>query len=584
LLGYERILTLKTYGEISFAPGGSGAKRSSWLIKADPHVAIKIKRILAQVESSRAGTLMVTDTPETARDLEWIMDRYPMRMDSVVAGHLAARSKKHKDAKEAIFKILDGQRLRDLGNEPVRTPWVHQAQAADVVLTTGGLLLGDSVGLGKSLASLLTLRNPAALPALVVTLTHLPRQWMRELHMAYPWMRGHVLTSTTPYQISKRREMGGHEPDVIFTNYHKLDGWAPALTGEVKTVLFDEMQELRHDGSKKYVAAAQIADAATYRMGMTATPVYNYGIEMFNILDLLFPGALGSRAEFKREWCVERGNKTFVKDPDAFGTYLREEGFFLRRTRKDLGMEIPETVRIPHIVDSDSDKMGEISAEISALAETVLSRVEGNHEEVFKASGQLDWRLRRQTGLAKAPYVADFVRLLLESEERVLLLGWHRDVYDIWMDKLKEFHPVMYTGSESPTKKNESVQRFMREREADPEAARVLIMSLRSGAGLDGLEDYCRVIVFGELDWSPSQHLQAIGRLERGAIKESPTAYFLISEEGSDPLIAETLNVKRMQSEPMVDPGNGVIEVVDPGVGADRIKRLAKDYLRQAGR
>ena len=38
--------------------------------------------------------------------------------------------------------------------------------------------------------------------------------------------------------------------------------------------------------------------------------------------------------------------------------------------------------------------------------------------------------------------------------------------------------------------------------------ARVLMMSLRSGAGLDGLQEVSHTAVFGELDWSPGVHRQ----------------------------------------------------------------------------
>src|SRR5579884_3848269 len=47
-------------------------------------------------------------------------------------------------------------------------------------------------------------------------------------------------------------------------------------------------------------------------------------------------------------------------------------------------------------------------------------------------------------------------------------------------------------------------------------------MSLRSGAGLDGLQEDCTVGVFGELDWSPEQHRQCIGRLDRDGQTVTP--------------------------------------------------------------
>lgn len=116
------------------------------------------------------------------------------------------------------------------------------------------------------------------------------------------------------------------------------------------------------------------------------------------------------------------------------------------------------------------------------------------------------------TGLAKAPFVAEFVRLRLESEERIVLFGWHRAVCDIWLDRLAEFNPVLYTGTESPNQKGAVLEAFKEG------GSRVLIMSLRSGSGVDGLQSVAKVAVFGELDWSLWVHEQGTGRLRRDGI------------------------------------------------------------------
>ncbi|MDI7181059.1 hypothetical protein QMO16_29155, partial [Klebsiella pneumoniae] len=67
--------------------------------------------------------------------------------------------------------------------------------------------------------------------------------------------------------------------------------------------------------------------------------------------------------------------------------------------------------------------------------------------EKMRAAGEFDQLVRQATGVAKAPYVAEFVRLLLESGQQVLLFGWHREVYSIWREKLADYNPVMYTGT-----------------------------------------------------------------------------------------------------------------------------------------
>jgi SNF2 family DNA or RNA helicase len=494
-----------------------------------------------------------------------------LEIDEADWARLRARAEEHREREETVLQILSGERPHLPGLvEPARPGREYQLTAADLALTTGRLLLADDLGLGKSMSALLTLRDPERLPALIVCPTHLPRQWRDELAKTLPLLRAHIIRSGQPYDIAKRREMRGHDPDVLIVNYHKLRGWVDHLAGRIRTIIFDECQELRRADSEKYKAAGRIADAADLRLGLSATPVYNYGGEIFNVYSVLAPDALGDRSEFAREWCGEQWfhDKIKIEDPAALGTYLRDQGLLLRRTRKDVGRELPEEVRVTHSIDADEKVHEQLMDGAVDLAKLILT---GSRKEAFTASGDLDWRVRHATGVSKAPYVAEFVRMTLEAEEKVVLFGWHRDVYDIWLDRLADFNPVLYTGSESANQKDESKRRFL---DGD---ARVLIMSLRSGAGLDGLQEQTHVAIFGELDWSPGMHDQCIGRLHRDGQDESVVAYFLVSDVGSDPVMAEVLNLKRMQSEPLRDPDAPLFEAQESN--QDRVRKLAEQVL-----
>lgn len=560
-------MTGKTHGTLEH---GVLQGRPVWRLTAAAYVMTRAKRMFPRANQIRSGAIIVSDTPESSRDLEWLLDRYPMRMSVLDRATLMSRGDEHRRVEERITRILDhGERLDLSALAPAREPHGFQLTAADLAIATGHLLLTDQVGLGKSMSSLLVLRAPDALPAVVVCLTHLPRQWLSELAKTFPDLVGHVVTQMEPYDPATRRGAGGRRPDVLIVPYSKLRGWGDHLSGQVQTVIFDEAQELRIPGTQKYRAAERLAESARYRVGLTATPVYNYGGEIHSVVSVLAPDVLGSRPEFVREWCV--GVKEKVQDPAALGFYLREQGVMLRRTRKDVGRELPEPVLIPHVVDTDSDLLERMTGDVVDLADAILARDTGRTER-FRAAGELDWKMRRATGLAKAPYVADFVRLLLESEERVVLYGWHRDVYEQWKRRLSDLRPTFYTGTESPTQKHRSFLDFT---EGD---SRVLIVSLRSGAGLDGLQGKCKVAVFGELDWSPGIHIQCVGRLWRDGQGDEPViAYFLVAEEGSDPVVAQTLDVKRMQSEPMLDPH---LDAVEEQTGTEnRIRALAQSVL-----
>lgn len=567
--------------------------RRAWRIRCEPHIRLRLKRIFGKVDKASHDWVELSDTIENAREVSWFLQRYPLTIASPDREHLLARAEEHVRRGEAVAQILaDGYVPPPFGL--ALPPRDYQRIAADFVLKTGGALIADDVGIGKTVEAICTLTDPRCLPAIVVTLTSLQTQWRDELAKFAPHLRTHILKATKPYDVAaamrgrRRRDDATRAlpgvnafPDVLICNYQKLSGWAETLAGLMKAIIFDEIQELRIPKSDKYKAAAHIAKHADVRSGYSATPVYNYGGEMFWVLDVLRPGALGERDEFVREWCgsVGYGNaadKARVKDPKAFGTYLRSEGLMLRRTRAEVGRELPPLTKVVQHIEADPEALERVSGSAAELARLILADAKLERGAKFQAAEQLSYLLRQATGIAKAPFVAEFVRLLVESGEKVLLYGWHRAVYDVWMERLRDLSPVLYTGSESTVQKDASKAAFL-----DPKGAQVMIMSLRAGAGLDGLQRCCRTVVFGELDWSPGVHEQCLGRPHRDGQVDPVAGYFLVSDTGSDPVIADVLGLKKAQIEGIRDPAGGLLERLDTGGG--RVEQLAAAYLRQRG-
>jgi superfamily II DNA or RNA helicase len=296
---------------------------------------------------------------------------------------------------------------------------------------------------------------------------------------------------------------------------------------------------------------------------------------MFAVLECIRPGVLGTYSEFLTEWGqVYGGDNAMVTDPEAFGAYLRAEGLMLRRTRAEVGRELPEMTVVPHYIDADPKALEEVAGTCAELCRFILRGQQTEKGELMHAGGELDYRLRQATGIAKAAYVAKFVELLVDSGEKVVLYGWHHEVYNLWRDLLAGLGPAFFTGRESTTQKERAKQEFI------SGEARVLIMSLRAGAGLDGLQGAAHTVVFGELDWSPGVHDQCAGRVHRDGQHDPVTAYYLIAETGSDPVIADVLGLKRSQSDPVLDPDRLVeLQTSDP----NRITRMAEAFLRQRG-
>jgi len=562
-----------TLGRLSHAPSVYGGP-DAWVLDAAPDVHLRAKRVFGKIALADGGVLRLSDSPETCCDLAWFLQRYPLEMSDADRARLKAAAAGHHELLLSLETILGGD-YQPPAFELAKPPRSYQAREADLLLRTGRLLVGDDVGLGKTVTGICAFTDGRALPAVVVCPTHLQRQWDEKIREFAPALRPHILRSGRPYAWPK---FFGQGPDVIITSYHKLSGWAKVLSSYAKAIVFDEVQELRHQGTAKYTAAHAIASAMRFRLGLSATPIYNLGGEIFSVLDLLAPGCLGTRAEFVREWCgghVDAKGRSRLRDPKAFGLWARRNGLLIRHTRAEVGRELPDVIRIQQTVACDESALSKVENAASALARLILDENPAARQEHWKASEELNALLRQATGIAKAPFVADFVRMLVESGERVVLCGWHHAVYKIWQWKLGDLGVKLYTGTESAPEKAAAKQAFL------DGTANVLILSLRSGAGLDGLQVASSCIVFGELDWSPGVHEQCIGRLHRDGQDSPVVAYFLTAEEGADPAIIDVLGLKRQQVEGIRNPTTDFLERLDTGGG--HAKALAQRYLAQIG-
>lgn len=553
---------MTTYGTLTY-----DAQGRRWVIEATPDVIMRVHRIFPRMHRASPRMLQARVTPDLSADIEWLMVRYPLRCDPTVTERLTAMADAHRASQDRLFE-MDRNPPRSTAFALALPLRDYQAHATSLYLEQGHLLIGDVVGLGKSACAIASFTDTRTLPALVVVKAHLPMQWRDEILKFIPAARVHIIKKGTPYELPPA--------DVYVITYHKLSGWWGDLAKIVRSVVFDEMQELRLQGSQKYRAARDLIESVPFRLGLSATPIHNYGGEIWSIYNLLAPDALGTEQEFTREWCgYTYGGQSTVINPDALGHYLRNQHLFVRRTRSEVGRELPAITRFVQEVPYDERAYEKAITSADELARVILS---GTFLERGQAAREFDVKLRQATGIAKAPFVADLVRMLVESGEKVLLGGWHRAVYDVWRDRLGDLRPVFFTGEETAAQKEDSRQRFIK---GD---SNVLIMSNRSGAGINGLQDVCSCCVLGELDWTPAVHEQFIGRLARDG-QESPVQVFIpVIPVGCDPTMATVLGLKRAQATGIVDLGANIEEGRDfTETDPQRIRQLAREFLQARG-
>jgi SNF2 family DNA or RNA helicase len=408
---------------------------------------------------------------------------------------------------------------------------------------------------GKTWTSLAAAVQAQKYPVLVVCQTQVLRQWQRVIGSLFPTPEGISPSSLGSTRWARSVERGKLLAPILRTktpsplantpfaiiHYGLLTSWKDALLERhFPTVIFDEVQELRRRESAKYTAASLLSSEADQVWGVSGSPVYNYGSEIWNVLNAIDFHCLGSYDAFTRDWCTAYGG-TIVAQPAVLGDYLKREGLLLRRRTSEVLPELPPVHRRVQTVDHDEG----LHAQLIGEAVTKASKFNecGWHER-GQVARDIDRLSRYAAGLSKVPYVAAFVAGLIEAGERPLLFGWHHDFYTELEKYLGKYEPAFITGRETEAQKDAALQRFL---EGQTPLA---ILSLRTAAGLDGLQYRATCVVMGELDWSPAVHSQLEARVARlGVPKEIEyvPSFYCISETGYDQVMLDVLGLKTEQ-------------------------------------
>lgn len=517
-----------TYGTLSY-----NRRSKCWTIKGEPVVTELAKRLFPGCDGRGRGVARFTAHRRVIGDLNWLMLRYPLEIKET------DRSRWQEALEEAREYAIRRERALhepETANPPAESfdgkLLDFQQQGLAFLLSARRCLLADDMGLGKTVQALAFLATTAAYPAIIVAPPHLLRNWQSEISRfinASGKLRVHVIRGLKPYALP--------EADIYLTHYLLLRGWKDVLPEQgFRTAIFDEIQELRRNGTGKYSAASLLSESVENCIGLSGTPIYNNGGEIWNVVNILDFHFLGDWESFSREWCYGY-NSAVVAKPELLGEHLRREGLMLRRLKGDVLKELAPKRRLVQEIDWDDGVYRELMLPVAQQLKLLRATSDPAQRAIIEDA--ICQRQRQATGIAKAPFVAAFVRALVEGGEKVLLMAHHHAVMDIYKRELKSLHPRFITGRETDAQKEKAADDFMQGR------TDLLCISLRSASGLNLQRASC--VVFGELDWSPAVHSQAEDRAHRIGQEDSLLCYYLVSPKGSDRDMQDALGLKVSQ-------------------------------------
>jgi SNF2 family DNA or RNA helicase len=216
----------------------------------------------------------------------------------------------------------------------------HQIETVRKVLRhfRGRVLLADEVGLGKTIEACLLLREyllrGMARRVLILVPAPLVSQWQAELsekfglEFSVPSRSGHadrldywkqsdrVLVSMSYAKARKRAELIAQVP------------W--------DLVIVDEAHHCKNRATRNWQLVNSLQRRQMFLL--SATPVQNDLVELYNLLTLLEPGHLRTETEFKKQY-VRRGNPRDPRNRERLRSLLGE--VMIRNTRSLVQMDLP---------------------------------------------------------------------------------------------------------------------------------------------------------------------------------------------------------------------------------------------------
>ncbi len=414
--------------------------------------------------------------------------------------------------------------------------WYQIETARKVLRQLGGrALLADEVGLGKTIEAGLILSEYLARgmiqSLLILTPASLVSQWQLELKTKFGIDT--VTSDDNTRQLNPDEFWSTNNRLIASLNTAKSAKHFNLVTSRSwDLVIVDEAHHLKNRSTLNW----KLVNALNKRfiLMLTATPVQNSLVELFNLLTLLKPGLLKTEAAFKKEY-VSSKNGRVPKNPEKLRQLMRE--VMVRNTRSLVDVQLPkrfattitvspskseeklyqdltEYVRSLEIGESDTAK----PQKLDKFSRTNLLMRAGSSPQALAdslknlakkfPSDELKALTRRASQIKQVEKAASLVDLLKKSTQKTIVFTTHRAT-SAYLAKTLEAEGIAFAqflGDMSLKEKDAAIEDFR-------DRVSVLLASETGGEGRN--IQFANSIVNYDLPWNPMKIEQRIGRIHR---------------------------------------------------------------------
>jgi DNA repair and recombination protein RAD54B len=506
--------------------------------------------------------------------------------------------------KEIIDVVLDpflGQHLRQHQREGVK--FMYECVMGIRDFNGQGAILADEMGLGKTLQTIALLwtllkQNPihgtegVIKKAMIVCPVTLITNWKKEFRK---WLGNERLGVFVAdgQKIKLTDFTHGKSYSVMIIGYEKLRSVQNELKkgAGIDIVVADEGHRLKTAQNKSALAIRSLN--TPMRIILSGTPMQNDLSELYEMVDFVNPGLLGTANTFKKEFegpiLKSRQPEASRKDIEK-GTARGEElssltkTFILRRTAELLSEYLPPKTEYvlfckptqaqvqvyQHVLASPffGKVLGLGGSEASLQLITLLKKVcnapklllkkdenapsNSNVTELLEAIPSEILQQASVKSSTKFRVLDQMLNCLAETTtEKVVLVSNYTSTLDLLGQHLASLSlPFLRLDGSTPSAKRQDLVDTFNRTPASKNFA--FLLSAKSGGAGINLIGASRLILF-DVDWNPATDLQAMARIHRDGQKKPVKIYRFLMAGGMDEKIYQRQVTKMGLADSVVD-------------------------------
>ena len=398
-------------------------------------------------------------------------------------------------------------------------------------MRNGRVALGDGMGTGKTLQSLSWLAYNRSFPALIVVNAPTKLQWEKEFKR---WLS---LVPNCPHRVqilygTRTRKLDKSCSYIV--NWDILTYWQDELASTgFECLIGDEAQAIGNPESKRALAFRHLSAVIPECIVMSGTPARSRPAQFWTMVSCVEPKMFPTYKGYLWRYTCPRATPWGVQFEGARNVkelHAKLVSVMLRRTKDDVMKDLPTKTLDVVPLEADASELAEYNIEEAGIAEL----------QGIAAREKLA-NLTRTAYAVKEKSLLNWVRCFMESDEKLLLFAWHRDVVDRLFEELKEYNPAKIYGGVTLQEREAEKEKFIQD-----SSCRIMICNIQSGGtGVDGFQKVCCNVAFAEFASTSTDMEQAEDRLHRGGQERPVSVYYLIAAGTIDEDMAEALDEKK---------------------------------------